>query len=145
MFRWIDGLWNATGGKIDATISRWVHDALHGLWAFLSSIFLPVRAAWDYLWNHVVNYHDWIGHLGTELYRALRDAYDWINHNGYILWYYITHPDKLVALIYDDIIVKIEDEAVSTAEKLGKFFLALIIKNVKTLVTVIEDIVDAVF
>lgn len=144
MFNWIDNAWHRVTGTIDSTVASWVHALVRGLYSFLSSIFLPVGSAWSYLWTHVINYHDWLGKLSTEIYRALDDAYDWINKEGYEVYYYITHPVQLVELIYDDIIAKVESTAVSTAEKLGKFTLALIIKNVKTIVTIAEDIFDAV-
>lgn len=144
MFGWIDRAWQSVTGRISNDISSWVHDLVRGLYSFLAAIFAPVGAAWSYLWNNVINYHDWIGKLGDETYRALRDAYDWINREGYELYYYLTHPDKFVERIFDPLLAKLESDAVSVAERLGKFTAMLILKNVKTIVTIVEDIANAV-
>jgi hypothetical protein len=144
MFSWIDNAWHSVTGRISSDIANWVHDLIRGLYTFLSAIFLPVSSAWDWLYKNILNYHAWIGRLVDEVYRAMRDAYDWINKEGYLVYYYISYPASLVDRIYDSIIAKIEATAESTAEKLGRFTLALIVKNVKTIVTVVEDIVDAI-
>jgi hypothetical protein len=168
MFGWIARAYNWATGKIDSTVAGWVHDLINGLYGFLRTIFGDVGNAWDYFWlswqatgtsllgffasvGHGFYYlwHVWVPGLWhwifIELLDPLRRAWDWIHHEGTILWYYITHPAELVAYIYDDIILRIEKLAWATAEKLGEFFLALIIKHLTTLVHVVEDIIDAVF
>jgi hypothetical protein len=168
VFNWIARATNWAFGTIGGTVVGWVHDLINGVFGFLHSIFGFVIAGWNTFFNTIRSWADSVGHFMGEVADAfvyiwrvwwvktyrwimhdivdpLLKAWDWLRHEGAILWYYITHPAELVAYIYDDIILRIEKLAWSTAEKLGEFFLALIIKNLKTLLHVIEDIVDAVF
>jgi hypothetical protein len=168
MFGWIARATNWAFGTIGGTVVGWVHDLINGLYGFLHTIFGDVIGGWNAFFGACRLWADQIGAFATEvmngfihlwhvwwpdLYRfiihdivdPLTKAIAWIAREGSTLWYYITHPPELVALIYEDIILRIEKLAWATAEKLGTFFLALIIKNLKTLLTVVEDIIDAVF
>ena len=145
MFGWIDRAWNSVAGRIGNDISSWVHSLIRGLYSFLSLIFGPVGAAWSYLWKHVINYHDWMGRTVDEIYRALRDGYDWINNEGHEVYYYITHPAQLIDRLWDPLWAKAESEIVNVAERAGKFVIAFVLKNVGTVVRIAEDIIDAVF
>lgn len=144
MFRWLDSVWHTVTGTVPATISRWVHDALRGLWSFLSTIFLGVADAWDDLVKDASNYIGEIDAFAVSVAGKLIDVYRWINKYGSVLVDWILHPSNLVDFIWDDIIAKLEREAWDVTEKLGKFFLSLIFKNIPTLIKVLEDILDAV-
>ncbi len=85
-----------------------------------------------------------INDIWKPLYRSLLAVWHWINHEGSILWYYITHPDKLVDLVWDALIAKLETEAWNIGGKLGRFSLALIVHNLRRFLLLLEDIVNAV-
>jgi hypothetical protein len=145
MFGWIDRVWHSATGKIDSTIANWVHGLIHGLYSFLSLIFGPVGDAWSQLSKDV---YDWLKEHADwtiTVAHAIEDAYRWINKEGYEVYHYISHPSLLVDLLWDANVAKLETEAWDVGEKLGKFFLSLIYKNLKKFVLLIEDIFDAVF
>lgn len=78
------------------------------------------------------------------LLASLTDAWHWITHEGATAWAYISNPVKLVDLIWTFLLAKIEAEAWNIGSLLGKFFLSLIIHNLKRVALLIEDILDAV-
>jgi hypothetical protein len=145
VLNWIENVYRSVTGKIDSTIASWVHALVHGLYQWITAIFGPVGRAWDDLWKTVsafVAAHDT---FAVRVINALKAAYDWINKEGYLVYYYISHPSQLVILIIDPLLAYIEKEAVSVSEKLGTFVLTFITHNLKTVITIVEDIVDAVF
>jgi len=85
-----------------------------------------------------------IVHVWTPLKNDFLQAWHWITTNGALVLFYITHPDKLAALIFDSLIHLLEREAWNVAPVLGKFFLALILHNAKRFLILLEDIVSAV-
>lgn len=144
MFNWIDKLYHTVTGKIDQTVADWVHALIHGLYAFLASIFGPVARAWDAFWRDISGYVQSGLLFASHVVTLLHDAFAWINKEGYEVYYYITHPSKLVDLLWSFILTKFETDSVHAAEKLGTFFLHLLVRNLKTVLHVLEDIVDAV-
>lgn len=82
--------------------------------------------------------------IWRPLLRSLTAAWDWIGHQGDTLWYYLTHPPALIDLLWDHLIAKLEAEAWNVAEKLGKFALSLVYRNVVRFAHLIVDIVDAI-
>jgi len=85
-----------------------------------------------------------INDIWKPLSRSLLAAWHWISHEGGILWYYITHPEKIVDLIWEALILKLESEAWRLGSRLGTFFFALFMHNLKRVVLLLEDIVNAV-
>lgn len=84
----------------------------------------------------------WVrAHIWDPLWKDIHLAWKWIFHNGRILWYYITHPDKLVGLIFDHLIATLEREAWKLGKLLGGFFLGLVLHNAKRFALLIEDII----
>jgi hypothetical protein len=144
MFGWIDKLWHNTIGKIPGVISDWVHSLIHGLYSFLSLIFLPVSAAWSDFVGDINSFIDGALSFSIQVVRHIADILDWIGKEGYEVYYYITHPSQFVLKLWDPFWAYVEHEALSLSEKLGKFFFALFYKNMRTFITIIEDILDAV-
>jgi hypothetical protein len=145
VFNWIDSVFHKATGAISSTIASWVHDLVRGLYSFLAAIFIPVSAAWNLLWKDVTTYADTEERYALDVVNALKKVFDWINKEGYEVDYYISNPEKLVDLLWDDVLSKLESTAEDTAEKIGTFALSFIYKNLKTVVTIAEDIIDAVF
>jgi len=167
MFNWIARAFNVVTGAIDSTVQRWVHDLINGLYSFLHIIFGDIGKAWHDLWTDIGTFWHYIDQFGTSVYRALRHLYlvwipdivhwverdildpllralRWIEHEGAIVWHYISHPATLVDLIYNDIIRKIEATAWDTAKLLGRFTVALIYHNLEKFLTLMEDVLDAI-
>lgn len=93
----------------------------------------------------VANALKWVrDHVWVPLKAFIDGILKWIHDRGEVLWFYITHPDKLASLIFDALIALLERTAWDVGGKLGKFFLALIIHNLRHFVSLIEDILMAV-
>jgi hypothetical protein len=144
MFGWIDKAWQWAAGNIGGTIVSWVHDVIRGFWYVLNALFGNVTGAWSGLKDIFDFFGSKIERFFDEVYRAIREAYGWINTHGYLVYYYITHPAKLVDLLWEALIANLESTAWETAERLGKFFLSLILRNLEKFLMLIEDILHAV-
>lgn len=87
----------------------------------------------------------WVqANVWTPLFKAISDAWQWITHEGAILFDYITHPDKLAALIFDSLLALLEREAWNVADRLGRFALSLVARNLRQFAALIEDILSAI-
>lgn len=168
MFSWIAKAFDWATGKIDSTVASWVNTVIRGIWSFLTSLFSVVIDAWNTFYGAVkdvahgiatlaletynwtkwlldVFWHDWLVWLGAHVLKPLEDAYNWVVHEGATVWHYLTHAADLVDFLWDALLAQLESQAWAAADKLGQFFLALIIKNLKHFASLIEDIIDAVF
>lgn len=144
MLNWIKNAYNSTVGKLDANITQWVYSLVNGLWHYLASIFSPVSAAWHDFTAGISRIKTLLTAFGVQVVARIKDVYDWINKEGYEVYYYISHPDKLASLVIDGIVAQAEADAFATAEKLGKFFGALIYKHLDAFLKMLEDILDAI-
>lgn len=167
MFNWIRKAFDWATGKIDSTVASWVNTLIRGIWTFLSSLFRSVIDAWNTFYNGVktlakgladfaaetydwfkwfldVFWHNWLNWVNVHIIKPLLVAWHWVIHEGAIVWHYLTHAADLVEFLWDALIAKIEKEAWTVAEKLGTFFLALFIKNLRKFLELIEDVIDAV-
>lgn len=167
MFAWIAKAYSWASGKIDSTIAGWVHDVVNGLYAFLHAIFTDVGEAWkvlvstaDGVWRILDQFASFVATAFEHLYKVwIPDIISWITHDildpllkavawianeGATMWHYISHPADLVDLIWDDVIAKLETDTVNTAEKLGGWFMTLLLKNTDKFVEMMEDIIDAI-
>jgi hypothetical protein len=168
MLNWLKSAWDRASGAVSDTIRGWVHDLVTGLYSFLHTIFGDVRGAWkDFVGTCEAIYHA-LDHFGDETAHAFgllfrhwipgiihwvttvvwalaKEAWRWITHEGAIIWGYITHPGKLVDLIWDSLWSTVEARAWDLAGDLGKFAVALIWKHLDKFLVLIEDIFDAIF
>lgn len=85
-----------------------------------------------------------ITHIYRPLLRSLTIAWHWILHEGAVVWFYISHPDKLAALIFWHLIDFLEANAWRAATRLGRFGLALLRANARRVAATLEDIADAI-
>lgn len=168
MFGWIRKAFDWTTGKIDNLTASWVNTLIRGIWTFLTSLFRTVIDAWNDFYNGAkalakgladlaaevydwtkwlldVFWKDWLRWVDVHIIKPLLVAWHWVIHEGAIVWHYLTHAADLVEFFWDALIAKLEKEAWTIGDKLGTFFLALVIKNLEKFAHLIEDIIDAVF
>lgn len=130
LFRWI-------GHEITRVIKLLDH------WVNRLLAFLRALRAWAVREFNAVR--SWvITHIYRPLLRSLTAAWHWLEHEGAILWFYITHPDKLAALLFWHITDFLEANAYAAARRLGRFFLALFMANARRVAAVLEDIAHAI-
>ncbi len=211
MWGWLGKVFSWANGVIGGDIVGFIHDLIHGVWGWLSTLFGNVGKAWHEMFNAGGWIHAALGHFGLEslatvwdiifkripailrwawkhiqilwhfatrialrlehdvislvarialavhnalawvmthvfipLKRDILAAWHWITTHGELVFYYITHPDKLAALIFESLLALLEREAWNIGNRLGKFFLSLIIHNVRHFLNLMEDIITAV-
>jgi len=168
MLNWLKSAYDRASGAIDSTIRGWVHDVVTGIYSFFHGIFGDVRGAWkdlvgaaEAIWHALDDfgeevatafsdlYHHWIpgilNWIDSDIVDPLLKAIAWIANEGALVASYIADPTKLVALIWDALIAEIESTAWATATKLGQFAIALVWNNLNSFLTLIEDVLDAIF
>lgn len=168
VFNWLRKAFDWTTGKIDQVTASWVNTVVRGIWTFLTSLFRGVIDAWNDFykasqalghglallasstWHWVtwfldVFWRQWLKWVEDHIIKPLLVAWHWVIHEGAIVWHYLTHAADLVAFFWDALIAKLEHESWTVAEKLGDFFLALVVKNLRRFAELVEDILDAVF
>jgi hypothetical protein len=167
MFSWLSRAFHTVTGRIDQITQSWVSGLISGVYGFLHTIFGDVRGAWSKLAHTAESLSNELDEFGaivatgfaalfrhwipgiikwvtTEVLAKAIAVLTWIQHYGAIIWHYISNTADLVKLIYDALIVNIEATAWDTADKLGSFLLALMYKNFTKLLTLAEDILDAI-
>lgn len=151
-----------------SAVAALVHAAVAGLYGFLHILFGNVKLSWSDLFGAVGIFWDgadkafhWVGQslyklwkvwipqelhwIAVHLLDPLLKLVSWVAHQGTTMWFYFTHPASLVDLIFEYLIVKLEATAWATTKKLGSFLLSLIVHHLDQFVSLIEDILDAVF
>jgi hypothetical protein len=160
----VNGLWRAAGKFasevwgafyhlyqiIIPAIVRWAKRELLSLSKFIDHVWSwavkEVEKIYHWIAHEIATLIKWVMvHIWDPLFKSIELAWKWIFHEGKILWYYITHPDKLVALIFDSLVAELESQAWKVGGLLGKFFLALVVHNLRKFVLLLEDILMAVF
>lgn len=130
-------------------VVKWAEAQLAKLSADLARVYHDFLAFTDWVKARFVQaYHDIEGWAVREIWDPLVRLTDWLKANlikwGYTAWWYITHlPQLAEALIYH-LAVSLENHAWELAGILGKFFLSLIVRNLKPFMLLIEDIISAV-
>jgi hypothetical protein len=83
-------------------------------------------------------------HVLLFLYRLVKTVFGWINGIGNKMWHYFTHLDQFAELLFMFLVAALERHAWSIGRLLGKFFLALIVRNVVRFASLVEEIVLAI-
>jgi len=130
-------------------IIRWARRELNALNIFITKVLRwadrEFRIVIKFI-NRVINdVRIWvIRDIYRPLFGSLEKAWHWIFNEGATLWYYLTHLDKFIDLIWDYLLAKIEAEAWNAGKILGKFFLSLFLHNIRRFALLLEDIIMAV-
>jgi hypothetical protein len=166
MLGWLTNAYNSVTGTIDRNVQNWVHIIVNSLYSYFHTIFGNVSGSWGELakgistlttgvtdlgiWTHYALYYIlkvWIPEFTKFVTQKIIDqlvsVVKWVGTEGALITYYLNNPDSLVNLIWDSVIAKLESSAAETAERLGKFFMVLITKNLGLVLKIIEDIIDA--
>ena len=163
MWRAADVLWRYAGDFAYATyvklshilrivipdVVRWADKFIHGVWTYAINVFHWAIKEFDRLRHDIAHWLDNLRHwvvidVWDPLFRSLLSAWHWIHHEGMTLWYYLTHPDKFIDLIWNHLLAKIEHEAWNATKLLGRFFLSLFVHHIRQFVILLEDILDAI-
>lgn len=127
-----------------------IKDKFDAAWHFINNVWHEAvklfHTALQVIDTAITNVRRWIiNDIWKPLTHDIAQAWDWITGKGETIWHYLTHPGDLVKLIWDALIANLEAEAWSIGGKLGTFFLALVVHNLPRFVSLVEDILNAVF
>lgn len=144
-------LWRATWHtlhKVIPELGNWLHHLIVTVDRYAQFVYhwALARAEWllRKIESEIAFVLRWVVlHIWDPLFRDVTTALQWIFRNGRILWYYITHPDKLIDLVWDALLAKLEREAWVVGHKLGQFFLGLVLHNITRFALLLEDIIVA--
>lgn len=131
-------------------IVNWANKLIGEVLKYAQEVYHYAITEFDRLRHDIATWLDDLRHwvvldIWDPIWRTLSPAWTWITHEGTALWHYLTHPADLVDLLWNFLLVKIEKEAWTAGKLLGRFFLSLIVHNLRTFVLLLEDIVDSVF
>jgi hypothetical protein len=119
--------------------------ALQGITAVVSFIFGDVGSAWDDMvtaWHYLQQVGSALdGHVVAALIRLI--TYD-IPHYAMQAFWWVTHPAQLAETLGWHLVRFLEDNAWTAAGYLGKFILALILRNAGRVARLAEDIITAI-
>lgn len=167
MFGWISRAIGWAVNSLPNDIVHWVGDLINGVYGFFHTVAGLVGAAWVIFYANlkddidsatsfvrdVVHFATWLidvwwpaiwKTIVTDIWDPLKKAVAWIAKEGAYMYHLLTHATDLVEFFWDALIAYLEKEAWSVGDKLGEFFLALVVKNLTKFLKLIEDIIDAV-
>jgi len=123
-------------------VNRWIKRIFVDLWHAIVWYYYLQLSILHRTFNDVTGWvvRDIWGPLKRFLDMTWCDLLKW----GYTAWYYITHPDKLAALIFWYIVSLLEVNAWEAAKLLGTFVTALFLHNIRRVALLLEDIISAV-
>lgn len=130
-------------------VVKWAEAQLAKLSAMLALVYHDFLAFADWTKARFVQaYHDietWVlVHVWAPLKAYADQIWADLKKWGYTAWWYITHLDALAEAMIYHIALSLEKHAWELASMLGKFFLSLVIANLKPFLLLIEDIITAV-
>lgn len=150
---------DAFGHSVWQAIYHTLHTVIPDVRNFLHRLIARVERYAQYVFRWAVVRAEWllhkieseisfvirwvITHIWDPLFRDVTTALKWIFSDGQTLWYYLTHPDKTVDLIWESLIAKLEQEAWAVGRRLGEFFLGLVLHNARRFALLLEDIIVA--
>jgi len=135
--------------KVWSDIVSWVTGLWHDLTTFINWVWSQVVHWVDYIISFVERlWHDletWvINNIWNPLFAAISDAWKWITHEGYLVYYYLTHPDKLVALLGHWLWLSWVDLLKRYGQTIGRWLAHVMFGMVSDFLTILEDFISGI-
>jgi hypothetical protein len=145
MLRWLTGVLSNPVGSAVSALKSLVTTALTALGGVIDTVFGDVTGAWADFVRALQSGVTLAGKLEEAIYGRLDQLIRvWIPRYAMTAWWWVTHPASLAKSLFWHILRELEDNADQAAEYLGAFTLALLVKQTRTVVTVLEHIIAAV-
>lgn len=145
MHDWISHTLGSAGRAIGSAVSGAVSSVVGGLVSLLGSLFGNVSGAWDELTGAAaeLEHAAWI--FGRASWRKFDEILrHYIPVYAFTAWWWVTHPEQFTSVLFWWLIRWLERRAWTAARYLGGFLMALLIHNVRHVLALAEDVVDAV-
>lgn len=145
MLNWLRHTASRAWGDVTGAATDMVHWAIGGIAALLNTLFGDVAGAWDDMMTAAGVLEKVTASWAESIWGKLREITGyWIPHFAYYAWWYVTHPEAFVKLLFWPLIAMLEANAEQAAQYLGEFALHLIIRQLRPLLRVAEQILAAV-
>ncbi len=145
MLDWLGRLFDSAVGLIPSPIRNLVHTAVHAIAGVMITVFHDVTGAWDDLVHTAADIEEGAWHLGRSTWRKFNQIVTHlIPHYAMVAWWWVTNPDKLAETLFWWILRLLEHYAWEAGELLGEFFLALVLRNIRRFLHLIEAVLAAV-
>lgn len=135
--------------KVYDDIVSWVVGLWHDLENLANWIWQQVVHWVDYiiswvtrLWNDLETWV--IQNIWNPLYSSLLQAWRWITQFGAIAYYYITHPDALVALLGHWLWLSWVDLLKRYGQTIGRWLAHVMFSMVSDFLTILEDFISGI-
>lgn len=120
------------------------HDVLNyakSVYRTLLSFIDWVHGALAKLWNDIVK---WVlRNIWDPLKNLIDGAWHWITHEGYLVYYYITHPDKLAALLGHWLWISWIGLLKANGRPIARWLLHQMLSLQSDFLTILEDVISA--
>lgn len=145
MLTWLGNALRSLGGIIAAPFISAFHFVVGGIAGFLDLIFGRVGQAWDDLVKAVRTFEQ-VTVLWTEAvwHQVVLIVTHYIPAFAMVAWWWVTHPDELAHVLLWHVLKWLEQEAWTAAQYLGEFILALLVRNLRRVLLVLETVVAAI-
>lgn len=145
MLNWLRSFFGGIGGGVAAGVLNIVQGAVNAIAAVIDTVFGHVLAGW----KELARWAETAAHLEDKMLAELfKHVWQIVTHDipawAWTAWWWVTHPDKLAAVLFWHLIRLLEDNAWIVAGILGKFVLALILRNARRVAGALEQIVTAI-
>lgn len=127
---WVVGLWNDLTKFVSYVWSQLVH--------WVDYILSWVTRLWNDLMTWVIK------NIWDPLYNNLLQAWKWILERGELVYYYITHPDRLVALLGHWLWISWVDLLKRYGKTIGRWLAHVMMSMVSDFVTILEDFISGI-
>lgn len=86
-----------------------------------------------------------IDHVWTPLWTLITNAIKWIENEGAYVYYLLTHPDKLAAILAQYILGQVMNLGRRFAKPFIKWLMHSMVNEIPTVSSIIEDIIASLF
>lgn len=145
MLNW---LVNTIGGwlnSVGSAVYNFVRTVVGGVTGVLDLIFGRVSDAWDDLLNAARSIEGTIKSYVSSVWNVLdRILTYYIPTFAMTAWWWVTNPDALAQVLLWHLVKWLETWAWTVAQYLGEFILALIVKELRRILALVETVVTAI-
>lgn len=142
---WLENILDLAEKLLPAPISHVISGTIGGILSVLNAVTGNVTGAWHELAIAFDALRAGHFELLTTLENVLASIIGhWIPHYAITAWWWVTHPDQLAQQLSLYTVKWLEQQAWTIAPYLGRFVLALIVRNVRRWLPVVEHIITAI-
>jgi hypothetical protein len=142
---WLGRVWGSLWGGVSSAVSAAVHFVIGGIAGLLDTIFGDVGDAWDDLVSTTAKLAGGAEAIGKSVWNQVdKILTHYIPFYAMTAWWWVTNLESLAQVLLWHLLKWLETWAWTAAQYLGEFTLALVVRNLRRLMILVETIVSAV-